>query len=122
MYLDGGLKPPERMIEAWLEEHHRGLVETDHKSRLQEIMQRKHKIPPQYDLTKSTGPDHDKTFLVTVRMGKQVLGAGEETSPRKRAEQAAAGDALPARRSSKRKKLEKRRTREVHFHARLRLK
>jgi ribonuclease III len=93
MYLDGGLEPPAKLIRGWLERTGLGLEEADHKSRLQEIMQRRHKSPPQYDLTRSSGPDHDKTFHVVVRMGKNTLGEGEGKS-KKEAEQSAAEDAL----------------------------
>ncbi len=94
IYLDGGFEASARFIRRWFREEHRSAeVETDYKSRLQEIIQKKHKVPPQYELTRSSGPDHDKTFLVTVRMGKALLGTGVGKT-KKEAEQAAAEDAL----------------------------
>lgn len=93
MYLDGGLEPPAIFIQRWMGKKQKRLVERDFKSRLQELMQKKHKVPPQYELTKTSGPDHDKTFHVTVRMGKRVLGKGTGKS-KKEAEQGAAAEAL----------------------------
>jgi ribonuclease-3 len=93
MYLDAGLEAPARLIADWLDRHQPKVAEFDPKSHLQELMQKRHKTPPQYELTKTTGPDHDKTFAVTVRMGQQVLGEGTGKS-KKEAEQSAAEDAL----------------------------
>lgn len=93
MYLDGGYEPVRRLIGDWFERTHDGLDESDHKSRLQELLQKKHKAPPQYELSDSTGPDHDKTFTVAVVMHNKTLGTGEGKS-KKEAEQAAARDAL----------------------------
>ena len=93
IYLDGGMDAAARFIRRWLRAQDEAPAETDHKSRLQEIIQKKHKVPPQYELTKAVGPDHDKTFQVTVRMGRAVLGTGSGKS-KKEAEQAAAEDAL----------------------------
>ena len=59
----------------------------------QEIVQKKHKTPPEYKMVKTTGPDHDKTFAVKVQFGARVLGSGHGKS-KKEAEQAAAKDAL----------------------------
>lgn len=93
VYLDGGYEPAAVFIRTWCARRHGSLTETDHKSRLQEILQKKHKVPPTYEIESSTGPDHDKTFAVTVRIGGERLGAGTGKS-KKEAEQAAALDAL----------------------------
>jgi len=77
----------------WLNRRPGVLVETDYKSRLQEIIQKRFKSPPAYDLTHTVGPDHDKTFMVTVRLDRYTIGAGSGKS-KKEAEQAAAKDAL----------------------------
>ncbi len=92
IYLDGGYEASERFIRAWLVEHG-DIQETDYKSRLQEVLQKKFKVPPVYELSGSTGPDHDKTFLVMVRIGERVLGRGSGKS-KKEAEQSAARHAL----------------------------
>lgn len=92
IYLDGGYEAAAAFVGRRLDG--RGApVEADHKSRLQEILQKKHKAPPVYRLSQAAGPDHDKTFIVEVRMGERVMGRGEGKS-KKEAEQAAARDAL----------------------------
>jgi len=93
IYLDGGYDAAAVFIRTWCARRHGSLEETDHKSRLQEMLQKKHKVPPTYEIASSTGPDHDKTFSVTVRIGADRLGAGTGKS-KKEAEQAAALDAL----------------------------
>jgi ribonuclease III len=93
MYLDGGYDAASKFVRAWCARKHPGLLETDHKSRLQELLQKKHKAPPTYELTSAAGPDHDKTFSVLVRLGPRELGRGTGKN-KKEAEQAAARDAL----------------------------
>jgi ribonuclease-3 len=65
----------------------------DSKSYLQEIVQGQKKSTVTYTLVDSFGPDHDKTFIVNVLDGANVLGHGRGKS-KKAAEQAAAQDAL----------------------------
>ena len=93
IYLDGGYAASARFIREWCMGRHGSLEETDYKSRLQEVLQKKYKVPPTYELAHSAGPDHDKTFQVVVHLGKKVLGRGSGKS-KKEAEQAAARNAL----------------------------
>lgn len=93
MYLDGGYEAAARFVRSWCAGKHVDLLEADHKSRLQEVLQKRHKTPPVYDLASSAGPDHDKTFSVVVRLGERRLGEGTGKT-KKDAEQAAARDAL----------------------------
>ena len=93
IYLDGGYEPAAQFIRTWYAERHGSLLETDHKSKLQEVLQKRHKSPPAYETTSSSGPDHDKVFQITVRLGERELGRGTGKS-KKEAEQAAACDAL----------------------------
>ena len=93
IFLDGGYAAASGFIHRWFLDQHGTVAETDHKSRLQELLQKRYKVPPTYEIMRATGPDHDKTFAVTVRMGKQTLGTGQGKS-KKEAEQAAALDAL----------------------------
>lgn len=93
MYLDGGYEAAARFIRSWCSGKHVDLQDVDHKSRLQEVLQKRHGSPPVYELTASLGPDHDKTFSVAVRMGEAELGRGTGKT-KKDAEQAAARDAL----------------------------
>jgi ribonuclease-3 len=93
LYLDGGYEVAAKFVREWCERRLDGLLENDHKSRLQEILQKRHKTPPTYELTSAAGPDHDKTFSVLVRIGTRDLGKGSGKN-KKEAEQAAARDAL----------------------------
>ena len=63
------------------------------KSRLQEYTQRRSGQRPDYRLLDATGPDHEKSFRVEVRVDDEVLGVGEGLSPRE-AETAAAAMAI----------------------------
>ena len=92
MYLEGGFEPAQKFINKLLSKRKR-LVTSDHKSRLQEWAQKKYKVPPDYIVKSSTGPDHAKTFEMEVSIGSEVLGSGSGKS-KKEAEQAAARDAL----------------------------
>ena len=65
----------------------------DHKTKLQEIVQSKHRLTPTYHLIGGSGPDHAKIFEVEVRIREQVL-AKSEGSSKKDAEQNAARVAL----------------------------
>ncbi len=93
IYLDGGYAPAAAFIRAWCARKHGSLLETDHKSRLQELLQKRHKTPPIYELASADGPDHDKTFNILVRLADKELGRGTGKN-KKEAEQAAARDAL----------------------------
>lgn len=77
----------------------------DHKSRLQELLQERHRITPTYRTEVESGPAHDPIFRSEVLSGDQVLGTGAGRS-KKVAEQAAAEAALadllkPRRRARK---------------------
>ena len=65
----------------------------DYKSRLQETIQSRHQITPEYRLVSEKGPDHDKTFTVEVIVNDTVLGKGTGKS-KKEAETEAARFAL----------------------------
>ena len=93
IYLDGGYEAAAKFVRHWCAQKHGSLLETDHKSRLQELLQKRHKAPPTYELSAADGPDHDKTFSIIVRIGPRELGRGTGKN-KKEAEQAAARDAL----------------------------
>lgn len=65
----------------------------DYKTRLQEISQAKHKSAPVYNIVTTSGPDHERTFEVEVRINDRPSGRGTGRN-RKEAEQAAARAAL----------------------------
>jgi ribonuclease-3 len=66
----------------------------DHKSRLQELSAHRFGMPPRYEV-EATGPDHARTFYVTVTIDGEPHGQGIGRS-KKQAEQAAARDAVAA--------------------------
>jgi len=61
----------------------------DYKSLLQEHCQQKFHCYPQYVMVKRTGPEHDRTFWMEVRIDETVYGAGTGRN-KKSAEQEAA--------------------------------
>ena len=96
--MDGGYDEAERFIRrefsGSLEASVKGLLFTDHKSRLQELLQKDGAgIRPVYTVIDESGPDHDKTFTVSVYAKGTALGRGSGKS-KKEAEQNAARDAL----------------------------
>lgn len=67
----------------------------DYKSLLQQVTQSRWRQPPTYRLLATTGPDHARTFQVTVEVAGNPLGTGSGHS-KKEAEQRAARQALAA--------------------------
>ncbi len=65
----------------------------DSKSRLQELIQEKNGVTPEYKVLEESGPDHDKNFLIGVYVEDKEIGRGQGASKRK-AEQEAASDGL----------------------------
>ena len=61
----------------------------DSKTKIQEMIQAKFKVTPTYEVIKEEGPDHDKKFVVGVKIDKEVIGKGEGTSKQKAEEDAA---------------------------------
>ncbi|MBI4055619.1 MAG: ribonuclease III [Elusimicrobia bacterium] len=92
MFLEKGLEPVEKLVRKYLDPKKR-FVETDHKSKLQEMVQSRYQTLPAYTVLGAIGPDHDKTFETEVRLKKKRVGIGSGKS-KKEAEQAAAKDAL----------------------------
>lgn len=100
-YLDSGIDAVREFVEPLLEGaiakiEARGELSdriTDAKSRLQEWVQARHSVPPQYATVNEFGPPHQKTFVVEVSIQGQVYGRGQGSRKRD-AEQAAARQAL----------------------------
>jgi ribonuclease-3 len=65
----------------------------DPKSKLQELVQEKKGITPNYGVISESGPDHDKIFIVAVFMNTTEIGRGSGPS-KQEAEIAAAQNAL----------------------------
>jgi len=97
VYLDGGIEPARKLIErSFLEDirsiDEQNLLFQDYKTALQEIAQGKGLPLPEYNVVAEVGPDHDKTFIVEVKLGR-TLARGEGSS-KKEAQQQAAKQAL----------------------------
>jgi len=92
LYLDRGYGAAHRFIITRIALRKR-IVETDFKSRLQELAQQKYQTVPDYRLREASGPDHNKTFTIEVRLQKKVLGIGSGKN-KKQAQQHAARQAL----------------------------
>lgn len=93
VYLDGGLGAVEGLVEPLIEPVAEMILQAeadrDAKSRLQEWSQAELSVTPRYRVVSERGPDHDKTFVAQVLVGKDVAGEGEGRS-KQLAEQAAA--------------------------------
>lgn len=63
------------------------------KSKLQELVQSKYKITPDYKVVDQQGPEHDRIFVVTVSVSDTILAQGKGRS-KKEAEESAALNAL----------------------------
>ncbi|RZD16821.1 MAG: ribonuclease III [Candidatus Acididesulfobacter guangdongensis] len=68
-------------------------IATDHKSALQELIQKKHNIVPKYFVLNKEGPDHKSIFSVCVKINNKIYGYGKGET-KKQAEQSAALAAL----------------------------
>jgi ribonuclease-3 len=96
VYLDGGLEAAYRIIKNNFQPLIDHLQDTagnhDYKSQLQEKVQVEHNSMPDYSIIREEGPDHDKTFWVTLKViDIETQGSGKS---KKAAEQDAARRAL----------------------------
>ncbi len=96
VYLDQGLAAAAAFISRlFQEEFTRSLgreIEHNYKSELQELTQAHRQQTPSYHLVEASGPDHNRTFTVEVRLGDTVLGRG--TGKSKKAAETAAAQAV----------------------------
>ena len=97
VYLDGGIEAARELIHrVLLDEEREELVEErrrDYKTELQELVQRKPEQALQYDLVGESGPDHNKTFTMQVKLNGETIGEGCGRT-KKEAEQMSAKAAL----------------------------
>lgn len=100
VYLDGGLEAS-RIFTVGVLAHELAQAEAqqgapggeDYKTRLQEWCQQRYDQLPQYATVRESGPDHQKSFEVEVRVNGDLAGHGRGFS-KKEAEQMAAQQAL----------------------------
>lgn len=97
VYLDQGYDAAEKLIKEHILSQAEEVVESgawkDPKSAFQEVAQAEFGTTPRYDVVSSTGPDHDKHFIVALMIGDKEVSRGEGKS-KQEAEQAAAESAL----------------------------
>jgi len=98
VFLDGGLEAARgfvrrSLVEGAIAVEAERLGHTDHKSALQELLQSRGMAPGIYHVIAESGPDHQKTFRVEVRICGQVTAMGSGRT-KKEAEQSAAVAAL----------------------------
>jgi len=97
VYLDGGIDAARNLIVRAFADDIKAIDEQDllfhdYKTALQELAQGRGLPLPDYAVVDQVGPDHDKTFIVEVKIGK--LSARGEGSSKKEAQQQAARNAL----------------------------
>ena len=97
IFLDGGYAAAAEFVERhftpWFDDRQQTMFLADAKSSLQELLQERFNEGPRYVLEGDEGPDHNKTFHVSVRFREEILGQGSARS-KKEAEQEAAAMAL----------------------------
>ena len=96
VFLDGGLEAARRHILKFIPkdiDDRKPVSFSDHKTILQEIIQKNPEEKVEYKLVGQSGPDHNKAFKVQVRLNSNVIGTGIGRS-KKEAEQMAAKEAL----------------------------
>jgi ribonuclease-3 len=94
IYIDGGIEK----ARAFILRAFKNLIEKldiddlifeDYKSIVQEIVQKKQQVLPEYKTIKEKGPEHNKTFIVQLSINGNAISRGSGHS-KKRAEQRAA--------------------------------
>lgn len=98
VYLDGGVVPARQLIDQCFRDdleaiNSNDLLFHDYKTALQEVAQGLGLPLPDYAVIGEQGPDHDKRFVVEVKLANQVFARGEGSS-KKEAQQEAAREAL----------------------------
>jgi ribonuclease-3 len=97
IYLEHGLKVVRDFILAQFAGHLKTVklkgIERNYKAQLQELSQAKYNQLPAYHIVEASGPDHDKSFIIEVRLGYKILGIGSGKNKRA-AEMEAARSAL----------------------------
>ena len=94
VYLDGGIGSARKLISHFILEREKEMgANRDHKTALQELVQRESGQVLSYRLVGTSGPDHAKVFRVEVDLNGAPVGAGEGHN-KKEAEQNAAKAAI----------------------------
>jgi ribonuclease III len=93
LYIDGGMEVAKgfimRFVHKSVEDAMTGRLIKDHKTMLQEYVQKRHMGQIVYELTGSSGPDHNKTFSMQVLVAGEAVGMGEGRTKQEAGQQAA---------------------------------
>jgi ribonuclease III len=97
IYLDRGVSAARQFMRGLLRDDADRFIggneSTNYKGRLQELIQNRERVTPGYRTVTSSGPAHDRVFVVEAVLRGQTLGTGTGANKRT-AEQEAARDAL----------------------------
>lgn len=77
IYLDGGLNKASKFIMTHVlnDIEHKAMFQ-DSKTILQEILQKNHRDPITYEVVDMKGPEHNRMFVMRVKLGDAVIGQG----------------------------------------------
>ena len=93
LYIDGGMEVAKgfimRFVHNSVADAMAGRLIKDHKTMLQEYVQKRHMGQIVYELTGSSGPDHNKTFTMRVLVAGETAGIGEGRTKQVAGQQAA---------------------------------
>ncbi|MBV9770567.1 MAG: ribonuclease III [Bryobacterales bacterium] len=93
LYLDGGIEPAKRFVLQHVigeaEPSSEAALASDYKSALQELAQSLKLPQPRYAIVEERGPEHAKTFLVEVRVGREWVSRAEGLSKKSAGQRAA---------------------------------
>ena len=93
LYLDAGIEPARDFVVRHIigegDPLDEGLEGTDYKSALQEMAQSRKLPQPRYLTVEERGPEHAKTFLVEVRVGREWCSRAEGLSKKSAGQRAA---------------------------------
>lgn len=97
LFLDGGIEKAREFITATILDNAGQFIDAqglkDAKSMLQEYMQEKYKVSPDYRILDETGPDHDKIYTSGVFLNGEEIARGNGRS-KQEAEKDAATKAM----------------------------
>ncbi len=97
VYLDRGLRSATQAVLRLFGERIETVVQQkhpfDYKTTFQEICQERFGILPEYHMSRATGPDHNRVFVMEISVNGDILGEGTGKS-KKEAQQQAASEAL----------------------------
>ena len=97
IYIDGGMEEADRFVVRFVLSELREKKDPsfhDYKTALQEVIQQNPEEMLEYVLVEASGPDHDKHFVVEVRINSNVVGQRRGTEAKKTPSRQAAHEAL----------------------------